>query len=128
MKIRLGLISGLAVGLVLSSSAISAQERTPAPDRDVHQLTAKQIGQMLWYFIDGRSRGKREASLEEKDSFNEFHTAFAEVETTFLQSKKTGRWWMQLPDRKFIACSYKDYLLASSNEIPERWLRAQERG
>jgi arginase family enzyme len=97
------------------------------PDRDMHQLTAKQISQMLWYFIDGRSRGKREASLEEKDSFNEFHTAFAEVETTFLQSKKTGRWWMQLPDKKFIACSYKDYLLASSNEIPERWLRAQER-
>lgn len=24
-------------------------------------------------------------------------------------------------------CSYKDYLLASSNEIPERWMRAQER-
>ena len=98
------------------------------PDKDVHQLTAKQISQMLWYLLDGRSRGKREASLEEKDSFNEFHTAFAEVETTFLQSKKTGRWWMQLPDKKFIACSYKDYLLASSNEIPERWLRAQERG
>jgi formiminoglutamase len=53
--------------------------------------------------------------------------AFAEVDTTFIQSKKTGRWWMQLPDKRFIACSYKDYLLASSNEIPERWLRAQER-
>jgi arginase family enzyme len=95
-------------------------------DRD--DLTAKQIAHMLWYVLDGRSRGKREASLDEKDSFNEYHTAFAEVETTFLQSKKTGRWWMQLPDKKFIACSYKDYLLASSNEIPERWLRAQERG
>jgi len=75
----------------------------------------------------GRSRGRREAAIDEKDSFSEYHTAFAEVETTFLQSKKTGRWWMQLPDKKFIACSYKDYLLASSNEIPERWLRAQER-
>ena len=97
----------------------------PAHDRD--ELTAKQIAHMLWYILDGRSRGKREATLDEKDSFNEYHTAFAEVETTFLQSKKTGRWWMQLPDRKFIACSYKDYLLASSNEVPERWLRAQER-
>ncbi len=95
---------------------------------DKDELTAKQISHMLWYVLDGRSRGKREAQLDEKDSFNEYHTAFAEVETTFLQSKKTGRWWMQLPDKKFIACSYKDYLLASSNEIPERWLRAQERG
>ncbi len=91
---------------------------------DKDELTAKQISQMLWYVLDGRSRGKREAQLDEKDSFNEYHMAFAEVETTFLQSKKTGRWWMQLPDKHFIACSYKDYLLASSNEIPERWLRA----
>jgi formiminoglutamase len=97
------------------------------PGNDVGELTAKQISQMLWYVLDGRSRGKREARLEEKESFNEFHMAFAEVETTFLQSKKTGRWWMQLPDKKFIACSHKDYLLASTNEIPERWLRAQER-
>jgi arginase family enzyme len=94
---------------------------------DKDELTAKQIAHMIWYVFDGRSRGKREATLDEKDSFNEYHMAFAEVETTFLQSKKTGRWWMQLPDKKFIACSYKDYLLASSNEIPERWLRAQER-
>ena len=98
------------------------------PANDLHNMTAMQISQMIWYVLDGRSRGKREPSLEERDSFNEFHTAFAEVETTFLQSKKTGRWWMQLPDKKFIACSYNDYLLASSNEIPERWLRAQERG
>jgi formiminoglutamase len=95
---------------------------------DIDELTAKQISHMLWYVLDGRSRGRREAQTDERDSFNEYHMAFAEVETIFLQSKKTGRWWMQLPDKKFIACSYKDYLLASSNEIPERWLRAQERG
>lgn len=94
---------------------------------DHDELTAKQISHMLWYLLDGRSRGRREAALDEKDSFNEYHMAFAEVETIFLQSKKTGRWWMQLPNKSFIACSYKDYLLASSNEIPERWLRAQER-
>jgi arginase family enzyme len=97
------------------------------PERDVEHLTAKQISQMLWYFLDGYSRNKREAKLEERDSFNEFHMALSEVDTIFLQSKKTGRWWMQLPDKQFIACSYKDYLVASSNELPERWLRAQER-
>lgn len=97
------------------------------PEKDIENLTAKQISHMLWYVMDGKSRGNREVAIDERESFNEFHTAFAEVETTFLQSKKTGRWWMQLPDKQFIACSYKDYLLASSNEIPERWLRAQER-
>lgn len=98
------------------------------PEKDIDNLTAKQISHMIWYLLDGKSRGRRESDLQERDSFIEYHTAFAEVETTFLQSKKTNRWWMQLPDKKFIACSYKDYLLASSNEIPERWLRAQERG
>jgi formiminoglutamase len=98
------------------------------PELDVNELTAKQIAQMLWYFIDGRSRSKQEASLSDRNNFNEYHTAFAEVDTVFLQSKKTGRWWMQLPNNKMIACSYADYVHASHNEIPERWLRAQERG
>lgn len=98
------------------------------PQQDVEELTAKQISQMLWYFMDGKSRSKHEATLDEQHHFNEFHCNFTEVDTMFLQSKKTGRWWMQLPDKRFIACSYKDYLQASHNEIPERWLRAQERG
>ena len=112
-------------GLSPSINTIGIYGYAPNLDRD--QLTAKQISHMLWYLVDGYHRGRREARLEEKESFNEFHMAFSEVETVFLQSKKTGRWWMQLPDKKYIACSYKDYLLASSNEIPERWLRAQER-
>jgi len=95
--------------------------------KDHQRLTALQIAQMLWYFIDGRNRIRKESLLHEAQDFNQFHTAFAEVDTVFLQSKKTGRWWMQLPDKKVIACSYKDYLFASNNEIPERWLRAQER-
>jgi formiminoglutamase len=97
------------------------------PQADVHDLTAKQIAQMLWYFIDGKSKSKQEASIEERANFNEYETMFAEVETTFLQSKKSNRWWMQLPNKKFIACSYADYVNASKNNIPERWLRAQER-
>jgi hypothetical protein len=97
------------------------------PEHDHNAMTAKQISNMLWYFLDGRSRAKNEASLHERESFNEYHIAFAEIGTVFLQSKKTGRWWMQLPDKKFIACSYKDYMSASVNETPERWLRAQER-
>jgi formiminoglutamase len=97
------------------------------PAADTKDLTALQIAQMLWYFIDGKSRSYQEAELSERQSFNEYHTAFAEVDTVFMQSKKTGRWWMQLPNKKMIACSYNDYIFASKNEIPERWLRAQER-
>jgi arginase family enzyme len=98
------------------------------PQQDVNDLSAKQIAQMLWYFIDGKNRAKQEAAIEDRSNFNEYHCGFTEVDTMFLQSKKTGRWWMQLPNKKFIASSYRDYLQANQNEIPERWLRAQERG
>lgn len=96
-------------------------------EKDVHNLTAQQIAQMLWYYMDGVSRGKLEAHLEDREQFNEFHVAFAEVEAHFLQSKRTGRWWMELPNQTFMPCSYYDYLKASQNGMPERWLRAQER-
>jgi arginase family enzyme len=97
------------------------------PYEDVEEMTAKQISQMVWYFIDGKNRCKQEAALTNREFFNEYHTVFAEVETVFLQSKKTSRWWMQMPDKRFTACSYNDYLSASNNQIPERWLRVQER-
>ncbi|MBD0351723.1 MAG: formimidoylglutamase [Flavisolibacter sp.] len=98
-----------------------------APENDREALTAKQISHMLWYLIDGKSRSKREATFTEQEAFNHFHTTFAELDTVFLQSKRTGRWWMQLPDKQYIACSHNDYLQASQNEIPERWLRIHER-
>ncbi len=97
------------------------------PEQDVNALTALQAAQMLWYFIDGISRRKQEASLDDTALFNEFNTALTDEGTLFLQSRRTGRWWMQLPDKQLIACSYNDYITASKNEIPERWIRAQER-
>ena len=97
------------------------------PDLDRDDLSALQIAQIIWYFIDGKNRSRQEAQLGERQNFNEYHTAFAEVDTMFIQSKKTGRWWMELPNKKLIACSYNDYLFASNNQTPERWLRAQER-
>lgn len=97
----------------------------PRKDRD--ELTAIQIAQMIWYFADGRQKVKSEGTVEERDNFIEFHTTVSDVETIFLQHKKTSRWWMQLPDKKFIPCGHKDYMEASRSIIPERWLRAQER-
>jgi hypothetical protein len=97
------------------------------PHQDEYNLTAKQISHMMWYIMDGVHRSKHEAPLENTQDFNEFHLAFADMETVFLQSKRTGRWWMQLPDGKYMACSQYDYITAASNDIPERWMRAVER-
>ncbi len=94
---------------------------------DLYELTAIQAAQMIWYFIDGKSKSKTEAPIKDRHQFTEYHTTISDTDTVFLQSKKTGRWWMQLPNQKFIACSGTDYQLAIHSEIPERWLRAQER-
>jgi arginase family enzyme len=125
-------LSGIEACMLTRFAGFSEQMRSVGiygykPYDDVEEMTAKQIAQMLWYYIDGKNRCKQEASLNNREMFNEYHTVFAEVETLFLQSKKTNRWWMQMPDKEFIGCSYNDYLAASNNKIPERWLRIQER-
>jgi formiminoglutamase len=97
------------------------------PEWDVHQMTARQIAQMIWYLIDGIRTGKEEATLGSWHDFNVFNLAFAEINTVFLQSKRTGRWWMQVGEEQYVACSYQDYLTASNNDVPEAWLRTLER-
>ena len=94
---------------------------------DTHNMTARLISQMIWYFIDGHLIRKTEAELHEHDEFVTFHVSFTDNDTTFLKSKRTNRWWMKLPNQMYVPCSYKDYLVASNDEIPERWLREQER-
>jgi arginase family enzyme len=97
------------------------------PDKDHHDLTALLIAQMIWYVIDGILRRKMDVDLNDRSQFIEFHACFSDINSLFLQSKRSGRWWMQLPDKQFIPCSITDYQQAARNEMPERWLRAQER-
>lgn len=94
---------------------------------DTHGMTARLLSQMVWYFIDGYMVRKTEAEISDENEFVQFHVSFTDNDTIFLKSKRTNRWWMKMPNNSFVPCSYKDYLLASSDEIPERWLREQER-
>lgn len=95
--------------------------------KDKDNMTAILAAQMIWYFVDGYFLRRNEASLSDKNEFVEYHLQFTGNDIMFLKSKRSNRWWMQLPDGNFEPCSYNDYLLASENEIPERWMRIQER-
>jgi hypothetical protein len=90
-------------------------------------MTAKLISQMIWYFIDGFHVRKMEAPLEQENEFVTFHVDIMEQDTVFIKSQRTNRWWMKLPEGNFVPCSYNDYALASRGQLPERWLRHQER-
>ncbi|MEY3350287.1 MAG: hypothetical protein RIQ50_398 [Bacteroidota bacterium] len=94
---------------------------------DPNHTLAKQVAQMIWYLIDGVQFGSTESPLNHREMFLECHIAFGAVETTFIKSVRTGRWWMKMPDQKYVPCSYNDFQIAGNNEIPERWLRLQER-
>ena len=94
---------------------------------DVHGMAARQVSQMVWYFVDGFLVRKTEAKLTDREEFIAYNIKFTDNDTTFLKSKRTNRWWMRLPDNSYVPCSYNDYLLARDDQIPERWLREQER-
>lgn len=97
------------------------------PQSDTRDMTAKLVAQMLWYFIDGFMIRKTEAPLSERDAFISFYITVDGHETVFLKSKKTNRWWIQLSEGNYLPCTYNDYIIAGKNDIPERWLREQER-
>jgi hypothetical protein len=58
-------------------------------------------------------------------------TALSEL--VFYQSKRTGRWWIEVPffhiktqqDKKyFLPCSKGDFETACQDVVPERWWRS----
>ncbi len=97
------------------------------PKYDTDNITAKLIAQMIWYYIDGMLFAQGEAPVEDTEAYLEYNISFTDQNILFKKSKKTNRWWMQLPEGQFIPCTYGDYLEACKNEIPERWIKELER-
>ena len=103
---------------------------------DKNGQTAKVVAQLIWYFLDGVYARKNDFPAT-MSGLTEYIVSFKnhDYEITFWKSEKSGRWWMQVPakmDRKMrrhrlIPCSYKDYLEACEEELPERLLRAHSR-
>lgn len=96
-------------------------------DQDLNELGANTLAQALWYFIDGYRIKLIESNFEQTQDFEEYHVSIDDTIITFKKSKRTTRWWMQLPNGSYIPCAYSDYVIATGNEFPERWFRAQER-
>lgn len=102
------------------------------PKLDQGGVTAKQMAQMAWYFVEGVSLRRTDYPITDENDFHAYTVQIDEADNDFifLKSKKTDRWWMKVVfDRnntsahKIIPCTYKDYVTALNNEIPERWMR-----
>jgi arginase family enzyme len=103
------------------------------PGFDNNRQTAKLVAQMIWYFMEGYySRvGDYPVTINEHLKFT-VHVKDANHDLIFWRSRKTDRWWMELPygdKQKFarhqlVPCSYRDYETACKSELPDRWMKA----
>ena len=101
------------------------------PKLDLKNQTAQLIAQMIWYFIEGFNYRANDYPFGLKDQYKKFIVPIEEQLLNFYKSHKSGRWWMEIDisnSNKFkrhalIPCTYQDYISASNQEIPERWIR-----
>lgn len=95
------------------------------------------VAQILWYFIEGVSFRVNEGDLMNPDNFTIYSVPVDDMVLVFKKSKRSGRWWMELPNNNtlnnnmssvaLLPCTYEDYLSATEQNIPERWLKARLR-
>ena len=113
-------------------SSIGFYEFNPAYDNNGQ--TAMLLAQMIWYFIDGVYNRKKDFPLSPKSQYLIYKTSLKhdEHELVFVKSKKSDRWWMQVPypaggskNERFhlVPCQYDDYKTAVSGEMPDLWWR-----
>ena len=109
------------------------------PEFDEHGKTSHLAAQMIWCFMDGFYQRKNDFPSKNNVNYLQFHVVMQDEkqEINFYKSKKSDRWWMEIPypphkDSKFerhtlMPCSYKDYELALSGEIPDRWWKTYQK-
>jgi len=118
-------------GLSDKLTSIGFYEYNPHCDRDGQ--TAHLIAQMIWYFIDGFCNRQHDFPFRNEEDYVKYHVTITDhkQDIVFYKSKKTDRWWMEIPlpteqrikyERHYLVpCSYKDYQTACENDIPDRW-------
>lgn len=108
------------------------------PTFDPMRQTGMLIAQMIWCFIDGYYSRKKDAPMYPKSNYMIYRTNLEgeDYELVFVKSKKSDRWWMQVPyfgsksvNERFylVPCRYEDYQLAVSGEMPDLWWKTHQK-
>lgn len=101
------------------------------PKLDTKNQTAQLISQMIWYFIEGVNYRAKDYPFGLKDNYQKYIVPIEDQVLNFHKSNKSGRWWMEIKlkdNNKFkrhalIPCTYQDYISATNQEIPDRWIK-----
>ena len=103
--------------------------------KDIDGRSAKLLSQIIWYFIDGFYNRKNDYPVADSNEYMKYRTTFknSDYEIVFYKNIYTERWWMEVPYPKersnhkgmfLVPCSYADYQLAQTDEVPDRWMKA----
>lgn len=132
------------------------------PRYDHNYQSAHLVAHALWYFIEGYYNRYFDFPYRDKENYKRFlvtlnrndflmspvRSGSSQAEETsnfedadihnmeivFVKSKKSDRWWMEVPcdldERRerymrhlLVPCTYQEYEQAMKNEIPDLWMR-----
>jgi formiminoglutamase len=121
-------------GISNKVSSFGVYEYNPSMD---DEATAMLVAQVLWYFIEGVNCRVKDDDFKDLNSYLKFTVLVESEELVFFKSKKTERWWIEIPFLEYsntkskqhplLACTYEDYVSATSGIIPERWYKAYKK-
>ena len=100
---------------------------------DISQLDAELVAQLLFFLVKGFSHRTKDFPVGNKKDLIKYSVYHEDSKHNliFHKSKKTERWWLEVPypptkDFKFerhhlIPCNYEDYKIAQNGVIPDLW-------
>ena len=121
-------------GISNKVTSFGVYEYNPSQD---DEATAMLIAQVIWYFVEGVNCRIKDDDFKDLSSYLKFTVLVESEELVFFKSKKTDRWWIEIPFLEYsntkskqhplLACTYEDYVSATSGVIPERWYKAYKK-
>ena len=94
------------------------------------------VSQIMWYFVEGYHYRSKEYPIGTRENFIKYIVPVEDEDLIFYKSNYSERWWIEIPytdsnnklkRNTLLPCSYEDYILATQQEIPNRWWKAQRK-
>ena len=114
-------------------TSIGFYEYNPVLDHNGH--AASMLAQIIWCFVEGFLQRKGDFPKGDYTDYVQYTVLLDESgdHLVFYKSPMSGRWWMDVPypagsmekyeRHHLVPCTYEDYELAMSQEMPDRWWR-----
>ena len=109
------------------------------PTFDNRGQTAHLLAQMIWCVIEGYYQRKDDFPVRNSDEYLKYRVMLEDnkYELLFYKSKKSDRWWMDIPyppnkriqfeRHHLVPCSYSHYEKALADEMPDSWWKTYQK-